>query len=335
MKKINPGYIVRRLLGTLILPVLMYLAMMILTYSNGKYFFGTWLMWKTVLADLALTFTCALGIGIQFKNGRFDFSGGSVMLLSAILAGNIAQNSGSNRWLFFALCLGCCLMLNFLVSLLYIWGRMPIIITTISAALLFEAVTCNIFNGAGITLVANISLKAFSSFPLALLPMGIACAVYSFYSHLTVTGRQSALLAQNQQAAVNIGINEKRNVIFSYLFGGIIFGCATSIYASTNILRGAFDSLSTVGALFTNILPVFVGLILSAFCPDVIGILMGSLTLSIMSFGFQAVFSAEIGAALTIMLTGLFLLLLNVIAGQSGHVAAMIRRLRTLKQTGA
>ena len=34
-----------------------------------------------------ISISCAMGIGLQFKNGRFDFSGGAIMLLSAIIAG--------------------------------------------------------------------------------------------------------------------------------------------------------------------------------------------------------------------------------------------------------
>jgi ribose transport system permease protein len=316
----------RRTAGTLMLPVLMFVIMLVATRATGKTYWGTWFMWKAVLVDVALSFTCALGIGIQFKNGRFDFSGGSVMLLSAILAGNIAKGYGNSPVVFFLLCLGFCVVLNLAVATLYVYGRMPIIIATIGAALLFESLTCIVYKGGGVSLVANTSLKAFSAFPLAMLPMGLALAVYAFYSHLTLAGKQSALLAFNQQSAVNIGINEPRNIFTTYIYGGLIFGFATSIYASSGLLKGAFVSLSTVASLFTNILPVFIGLILGAFCVDAIGIFMGSLTLCLMAFGFEALFSAEIGSALTIIMTAIFLLLLNVIAGQGRLLANMFRR---------
>ena len=76
----------KRIIGTLALPVLMFLIMMIFCYSNGKMYYGTLDMWKTLIVNITVSTTCALGIGLQFNNGRFDFSGGAVMLLSAIVA---------------------------------------------------------------------------------------------------------------------------------------------------------------------------------------------------------------------------------------------------------
>lgn len=55
---------------------------------------------------------------------------------------------------------------------------------------------------------------------------------------------------------------------------------------------------------------------LTAFCGDFVGILMGSVALCLMSFGLEAVYTAEFGAALSLILTGVFVLLFNFIAGQ-------------------
>ena len=115
------------------------------------------------------------------------------------------------------------------------------------------------------------------------------------YKRYTLTGKQSQLLTNNQGAAVDIGINEKKNVILSYVFSGIIFGCATMVWTSTTIKSASFTSLSTVSDLFTNILPVFIGLALSKYCGEAIGTVIGAITLSLMSYGLQAVLSAEFG----------------------------------------
>lgn len=325
--------IVKRIAGTIMLPGAMYIAMMILCYANGKTYFGSLAMWQTLIVDIAVSVTCAMGIGLQFKCGRFDFSGGAMMLVSAIIAGNIAKQNGSNIYLFFGLCIVCCVVLSLVVSLLYVYGRLPIIIATIGMALLYEAITCLIFNGGGINLVANIELKKLSSYPLVLLPLGLSILVYVFYSYFTVSGKQSMLLSNNQQAAVNIGINEKKNVIISYLFSGLIFGFATTIYASRGLHAASFASLTTVGELFTNILPVFIGLMLAQFCGDAIGIIMGSITLCLMSYALGAVFSAEMGSAISTVITGAFVLLINVVSAQGSSWIAAIKALFGKKTT--
>lgn len=317
--------IVKRIVGALILPVAMYFIMMVLCYANGKMFYGTWTMWKSVIPNIAVSVTCAMGIGLQFKNGRFDFSGGAVMLLAAIISGNVALKHNSNPVLFAVLCIALCVAFSILIAVLYVYGRLPIIIATIGMALLFESITCLLYNGAGTNLVANGAIKAFSTFPLVVIPLAAAVAVYTFYSYAAVTGKQSRLLANNQSAAVNIGINENRNVMISFIYSGLIFGFATMIYASTGIMRASFSSLSTVGSLFSNILPVFIGLMLARFCGDTIGTILGSVTLCLMSFGLQVIFSSEMGSAITLVITGIFILVINTVSSQGDVWIARIK----------
>lgn len=322
-----------RIIGTLALPVVMYLIMMALCYSNGKMYFGTWNMWKTLIVDIALSVTCAMGIGLQFKCGRFDFSGGAIMLLTAIVAGNLALKLNNNVAVMVILCIAGCLMLSVLVALFYVYGRVPIVITTIGFAMLYESVTCLIYGSRGINIVSNMTLRLFSTYPWVIVPMVVAIAIYAFYSYCTTAGKQARLLANNQQAAVNIGIQEKKNVIISYVFSGLIFGCATLIYIANGIHRAATTSMGTVGELFSNILPVFVGLIVGAFCGDTIGTIVGSLSLCLMSYGLKAVFSDELGSAISTICMGVFILVINVIGSQGGRITKLFRRKAKEEQT--
>lgn len=317
-----------RIVGTLALPVVMYLLMMALCYANGKMYFGTWNMWKTLIVDIALSVTCAMGIGLQFKCGRFDFSGGAIMLLTAIVAGNTALAMDDSIAVMVLLCLVGCVALSVLVALFYVYGRVPVVITTIGFAMLYESVTCLIYGSRGINIVSNMTLRLFSTYPAVLIPMAAAIAVYAFYSYCTVSGKQSQMLANNQQAAVNIGIKEKKNVIISYVFSGLIFGFGTMIYITNGMHRAATTSMSTVGELFTNILPVFIGLIVGVFCGDTIGIIAGSLSLCLMSYGLKAVFSDELGAAISTICMGVFILLINVIGSQGGKVGKLFAKKR-------
>lgn len=309
--------IIKKTVITLILPVLMYLVMMWLCFANDKMYFGTITMWRSLIVDIGLSLACAMGIGLQFKCGRFDFSGGAIMLLAAILAGNLAEEMGNSPVVLLLLCIVICVACSVLVAAVYVFGRVPIVIVTIGMTMFFEAITCLIYGGRGISLISNSSLKVFSSFPMVLVPMILAMVFYIGYFYLTTTGKQAVLLANNQQSAINIGINEKKNVFISYIYSGIIFGFATAIYCSTDKLSGAFSSLETVGNLFTNILPVFIAISLASVCGEAIGIIVGSLSLCLMEFGLEAVYTAEFGSALSVILTGVFLLLFNAIAGQS------------------
>jgi ribose transport system permease protein len=317
-----------KIVGSLALPLGMYLLMFVICRMRGISYFGTALMWRPLLVNIAISATTALAIGLQFKAGRFDFSGGAIMLLAAIIAGNVSKSHGSNELLFVVLSVVICVVLSLMVSALYIWGRNPIVIATIGMALLYESITCIIYNGGGVTLVSDIKLKVFSTYPMALAPFGLALVIYIYYSYATVSGRQTQLLSNNQSAAVSVGINEKKNVMLTYCISGLIFGLATVMFASTEIQRGAFSSLSTVGQLFSNILPVFIGLMVGRFCGDALGTVIGAITLSVMSYGLSAIFSAQLGVAISTIFTGAFIFLINIVNAQGGQWLALLRKRR-------
>ncbi len=330
MNKKNIVSALKRVGGTLMLPAIMYLAMMWLCYANGKMYFGTDKMWRTLIVDIAISISCAMGIGLQFKNGRFDFSGGAIMLLSAIIAGNIAKNMGNNLTMMVVLCIVCCVGLSLLVALFYVYARVPIIITTIGFALLYEAITCLVFGGTGINIISNMTLRKFATYPAAIWPLVGVIALYAIYSYLTTSGRQATLLANNQQSAVNIGIKENRNVIVSYVFSGLIFGLATVIWIAKAKHDAAYSSMMTVGQLFSNILPVFIGLMLARFCGDTIGIIMGSVTLCLLSYALNAVFASTLGTAISNICMGTFILVINVVNAQGRNMLKAIGK--TLKK---
>ncbi len=323
MKRTGIG---KKLLGTLALPLIMFLIMLVFCWCNGKTYYGTWRMWQTLLVDVALAVSCAMGIGLQFKCGRFDFSGGAIMLVAAIVAGNVAKGMNNNLPIMVLLSIGLCVALSMLVGLFYVFGRVPIVITTVGMAMLYEAITCLLYGGKGVNLVSNMSLRVFSTYPAALVPALCAIDLYALFSYCTVAGKQAVLLANNQQAAVNIGINETKNVLITYLFSGLIFGFATVIYLADGIHNAAFLSMSTVNELFSNILPVFIGLIVGVFCGDTIGTIVGALTLSLMTYGLTAVFSSEAGSAISMICMGVFILLINVVGAQGGKVAKLFHK---------
>lgn len=191
----------KNVVGALALPVIMYVAMMIFCFANNKMYFGSLVMWRSLVGTIAASATCAYGIGLQFKSGRLDFSAGAVMLLSAIVAGNVAQICGNNPFVFAALCMILCVLLNIGVALVYVYGRLPIIIATLGMALLYESITAVVFDGRGVNLTANVALRQFSIFPMALIPLVASVLIYAAFSYLSITGRQAQVLANNHKPA--------------------------------------------------------------------------------------------------------------------------------------
>ena len=283
---------VKKILLTLLFPVLMFLVMLAITagspkcYVNGNFIFLSADLIRYIITNACMTICVALAIWLQLKSGRFDFSGGASMILTAIIAGSIGFNATS-PFLALVVAIVCAVILCVLTGVIYVVGRMPIIISTIGMTLLYESLTYLVFGGGGVTaFYMNGHTAIFGRVPFVFIPTILAIAVFWIYDNLTAAGRKGRILANNQNAGVNIGINEKKNVLVSFVFSGIIIGLAATIYVSQNVVLPQ-SSLSTSGILFSYIVPVFMGMFIGLASNDVIGISVSAIGLAILNYGLN------------------------------------------------
>lgn len=277
--------ILKRFALTIVFPLLIFVVMLLITRSQGVTYYGTSAgMWRDVFVNTASTATAALAIWLQVKNGRFDFSGGSVMVLAAILAGNIAYMYKLGPVGYLILCIIISVILNIITSLIYIYGRLPIMICTIGVALLYESITYLVFDARGLNIMSDTHITMFGKMPGIIVVLVIAVGVFFVYNYLLVDGKRSKLLSNNQQAAVNIGVKEKGNVIRTFIICGIILGCAACVHGSNNNVAPQ-AGLATSATLFSNIIPAYMGMIVGMASVDVIGVVMAALGMEFLNYG--------------------------------------------------
>lgn len=279
--------VIKNTIFTIALPLGMFLLMMILTRIKGITFYGSSDMWMIIFNNLGLSVTVALGIAMQLRFGRMDFSGGITMYLSGFAGVLVAQIFGNNPLVMLTVSVLCGLVLSMITASVYTIARLPIIICTVALTLLYESMTMIIGGGNGANIMGNASLNIFGRMPVVLIILTVAMVFYHFTITYTTTARQGKLLGNGQQVAVNIGINEKRTVYMTYVFSGILFGLAGVVYASQNIIETQ-SNLSTSSILFSYIVPVFIGFFLGRFSFEVIGIFAGSITIQLMNYGLNA-----------------------------------------------
>ena len=283
---------VKKILLTLLFPVLMFAVMLAITannpkcYVNGNFIFLGADLIRYMITNSCMTICVALAIWLQMKSGRFDFSGGASMVLAAIVAGNVGLMTNSPVVALITAVV-CGVVLCVVTGLVYILGRMPIIITTIGMTLLYESLTYLVFGGSGVSeFYMNAHTAIFGRVPMIFIPTILAVAIFWIYDNLTVAGRKGKILSNNQNAGVNIGINENTNVLVSYVFSGMIIGLAAIIYVSQNVVVPQ-SGLSTSGILFSYIVPVFMGLCLGLASTAVSGSCVSAIGLSIMNYGLN------------------------------------------------
>ena len=277
--------------ATLALPVIVYVLLLIISGIGGHGFLNIFsgAALSSILTDAAYMTIVALGIGFQLKFGRFDFSGGALIVVSATIGGVVADACSGGIIVLVIVSVVTAVVLSVINASVYSWLKIPISVVSLAMAYLFEAIPGIVLGGdAGPNIMFMSEYNKLGLFPLIFVPFAVACILYFCYDKFTVVGRQSTLLARNQGAAVNIGINEKKNVIVCYIVSGILFGLAGAVYATQNTLVVITTPLQTAGTLFSNIIASLVGLFLSRFIDDTLGTFVGAFTISMLYFGLES-----------------------------------------------
>lgn len=233
-------------------------------------------------------FFLASSVFLNLTSGRFDFSIGSIAILSSMLAGKIALSLNLNMLglvLFGALIGG---VLGLISGLAYITLRLPAIVLSLGIALIYEAMGFVLLGGKGVILIGKSDLLSIISFPNIYI-LGLIVFVFLFVLvNYTKFGYDYKALMQEPQIAVNAGINEKKNAVICYLIGGIMAGLAGIVNLSRTGVSQPSLNLSSIVTVFSGFLPVFIGVFISKYSELIVGLLLGSLTASIIATGLAS-----------------------------------------------
>lgn len=320
----------KRFFLTILFPLAIYVVMYIIVRGRGVTYYGLTVdMWRTVLINTSMTSVAALAIWTQIKNGRFDFSGGATMVLTAILAGNLVIDLKLGPVAYLLLCIAIGAVLSTITGLIYVYGRLPIMICTIGVALLYESITYLVFDAEGLNMISNTTLTIFGRMPYILIVLAFALAVFLAYCYLMVPGRRAKLLSNNQQVSVNIGVKEKKNVLQTFFMCGLLLGSAGAIFGSNNTVAPQ-AGLSTADTLFSNIIPAYMGMFVGAASVDAIGVILASLGMAILNYGLSCIGLGSGGWQQIIV--GCFMLAFYSLTAQWPRWKEMYRRRARMKE---
>lgn len=315
--------ILRNGLVTIGLPLGMYLLMLCITRANGISYYGNAAMWRTVFTNLGLSMAMGCALAMQMRHGRFDFSGGANMILAGILGCYCAEQAGGGPYMMLLLCVLFSVLIALCTAAVYIITRLPIAICTIMLAMVYESLTFVLAGGNGVNIFSDQSLNGWGRPPLTIVVLIFVVVFYQFVLSKTPFGRKAKLLRFGQQVAVNIGIDEKKNVVYTYLLSGFLFGIASVVYVSQNQV-GPQSNLSSASVLFNNIASVYIGMFLGKLSCEVIGILAGAVTIAFMNYGLQMLGYGS-GGWNTVAF-GIFIMAFWIITAKIGQINYFFRK---------
>lgn len=268
------------------LPIVAYVFFAVLCEANGKTGFGVGSDLLVILRNTVYSGLIALALSYNLTSGRFDFSIGSILILSTIVGGTLAVQWGLGPLGMLGVCLLTGAVLGAVSGLVYILLRLPPIVVSVGVAMVYEALGFIMNDGTGIKLIGKPDLLVFAQLPyLAGLTFVVLAALVVLLNY-TKFGFDSNALRGGQAIAVNIGINEKANVVVCYLIAGALMAAAGVINLSILGTTAPRLGLTSSAFMMNAFLPMFIGTYLARYSDRNVGILVGSFVQACIISGF-------------------------------------------------
>ena len=303
----------KRILATLAIPLLTFAVCEGICLLHGIRLFDTntlnWLTYVRAVCNVALV-TYALSINLN--SGRFDFSIGSIALLSSVFSIQLTIKMNLGPYAMLALSLIFGLLLGLLSGIIYVSVKLPPMIVSLGVALFYEGIAYSVTGGHGVSFINNRELLNFASIPRFLIIIALAlCFMIIVFDHTEFGYNYKALLS-GQKVAVNTGINEKRNAVVCYAIAGLFMGAQGFVSATTTGSVQMALNFGSIGPMFMAFLPMFIGGYISRFANDKAGYLLGAVSTSFLSLLYvRLMVNSSVQQVVSALLLVSFLIYLN------------------------
>ncbi|HHW49258.1 MAG TPA: hypothetical protein GXX14_11685 [Clostridiaceae bacterium] len=320
MKKLKVNLL--KMLKTILLPVIVYLVLLIAT--GGR--FGKPSSLLMVFRLSVIPIMIAYAIGMNMTIGMWDFSVGGIIYASAILGGTLSHKTGTGVWGMFIFIVGIAILFSTLNGILYKLMKIPSLVLTTGMLMVYEALPRVI----GIKEVKiSISDGVLAQMPWCYIILFVMFALFYVVYNKTSLGYNVKATGANQIIASNAGIDIEKVKFQSFLFGGVFAGLAAVLLLSNNTTIRPIASMGSIHLLFDAMMGVFIAFFLSSSCNFAVGIVIGTVSMQMLTSGLVAM---GLDTNARSIASGLFLLILLIISSNQGSFAKMVRRKQLAKE---
>ncbi len=274
---------------TLIWPVAIFVVFFVLIrIFNPASAFGTLNSLNSIFIQGILSALIAMAMTCNMLNDRWDFSMGIICVTTSFIVSPLVTKFQLGSWGLLILCVVVCVILCLINAALYLLIRVPMLVISIGLLMVYETLNRVINDGQGAKLAGN-TYTLFGKAPWIYVLAFVVFMVFLIIFTYTKFGYNVRALGNNQAIANNIGVNEKKNVVLSYILCGVILGVAACVNAS---MKGNIEASSTfnnnMGMMFTAFPAVFIGLYLYRYTNITWGIFIGAICIAMMKAGVLA-----------------------------------------------
>ena len=294
--------------------IIVYLLFMLATTLFGEDGFGVGGDLKTILYNTLYSGFIALALSYNLTSGRFDFSVGSVLLLSVIGGGNLAKELGMGPVMMLVTCIAIGMACGVVSGIVYITLKLPPMVSSLGVAMVFEAIGFTINKGKGVRLMTEFDLLIWSEPIYSILLTAVILAILIYLLNFTKFGYNCRSLQTGQKNAVEVGVNEKSNSVVCYIIAGAMMACAGVLFLCKNGMVAPKAGLSSSSYMMSAFLPMFIGQALARYSDRNIGTMIGAFCQACLTSGLVKL---GCGSSLKTVLDGVVVLLFLVYTSNS------------------
>ncbi|MBR3245466.1 MAG: sugar ABC transporter permease [Parasporobacterium sp.] len=326
--------IATKITGTLIIPVIVLVVLEIICVVNGKQMISNLTSFNNFIIYTAIVMITTMALSVNLNSGRFDFSLGSMALLSSVVSAKITYSilgsGGASAIVMLLLSIAVGALIGLFSGFVYVLLKIPPIITSLGITLIFEGITYTITEGKYVmSEVQNPSMAAFSAtwiWPLLIILVVLAFMIIVF-DH-TRFGFNYNALRNGQKVSVNTGIKEISNAVVCYMICGGLMGIVGFLNTVRNSnINGGQLNFASIGIMFTAFLPMFIGGYIGRYSNDKLGYLLAALCMSMLNSTFAA-FSNEISASMQAIINAILLVVFLIYLNNEGLLKKIFKPVR-------
>lgn len=294
-RKVQNGF--RNVLMTLSVPIVFTLFAFILGAANGDYLLTSPKLAMSLVRSITATIVAAMALNANLNSGRMDFSLGATGILAAVLASLIVNDVStiSNIIAFLFLTIAFGMALSLVHAVIFIFLKLPPIVTSLGMCLIYEGITKLIVGGNNQVLLTNSGITSnFFLEPIVIFPiLAIVILIMSLMLCYSKWGYDKNALVYDQKISVDTGIKEIRNCVVCFLVAGALIGLYQVLDITSQSLISVKTDLGSSTTVFQNFLPIFIGGILAKYSNQVIGLLAAVFATEMLYLGFDAALTAD------------------------------------------
>ncbi|MBQ6888189.1 MAG: sugar ABC transporter permease [Lachnospiraceae bacterium] len=315
--------LITKILGIGTIPAVTLLIMLVLCESKGVLLFETQGNWIAFFRSVTSVMLTTFALSINLNSGRFDFSIGSISLVSSIIASQICIDTGLTTPVMLIISLVSGIVLGTISGMVYVIVKIPPIIVSLGITLFYEGLAFAITDGYGVSFVANTELTSFPSVLNYSILIIVGLIVIILLFDYTKFGYNYKALMSGQKVSVNTGIKEVGNAIGCYAITGGLMGIVGFISATNTGNIQMSLNFGSIGVMFTAFLPMFIGGFIGRFCNERIGYVLGAVTTALISLMYARL---DVDSSIQQITTALILVGFLIYLNNEGKLKKLFQR---------